>query len=120
MALSNTVTIADKVADITVTQVTATTDTNENAWVAAQGTGVRIYLTALDWCDTSATTITIKSGSNTIAIYELAANSGMIGSLEVPLFTNTNEALNITTSSAGVMKITWTSDQRISYRLRVI
>jgi hypothetical protein len=120
MALSSTVTIADKVADITVTQVTATTDTNENAWVAAQGAGVRIYLIALDWCDTSATTITIKSAANTIAIYELAANSGMIGSLETPLFTSLNEALNITTSAIGVMKITWTTDQRIAYRLRVI
>lgn len=120
MTLSNTVTIADKVADITVTQVTATTDTNSNAWVAAQGSGVRIYVLAIDWCDTSATTITIQSASNTIAVFELAANSGMIGSLDTPLFTNTNEALNITTSSAGVLKITWTTDQRMAYRLRIL
>lgn len=120
MALSNIVTIADNIAGITVTQVTATTDTAENAWVAAPGTGLRIYVLALDWCDTSATTITIKSAADTIAVYELAANSGMIGSLEMPLFTALNEALNITTSSAGVMKVTWTTDQRIAYRLRVI
>jgi hypothetical protein len=120
MALSNTVTIADSVAGITVTQVTATTDTNSNPWVAAQGVGVRIYVLALDWCDASATTITIQSAANTIAVFELAANAGMIGSLEMPLFTNTNEALNITTSSVGVLKITWTTDQRIAYRLRVI
>ena len=120
MALSNSVLITDSVAGIQVNQRTATTDTVSNEWVAAQGAGGRIYIIALDWCDTSATTITIQSAANTIAVYELAANAGMIGSLEVPLFTALNEALNITTSSVGVMKITWTTDQRIAYRLRVI
>ncbi len=120
MALSNTVTITDNVAGIVVTQVTATTDTNENAFAAAAGSGVKIYVLAWDWCDTSATTITFKSGSSTIAVYEMAANSGALGTLRNLLFTNANEALNITTSAAGVLKVTWTTDQRLAYGLRVI
>jgi len=119
MALSNTVTITDKVGDITVTQVTATTDTNSNAWVAAQGAGVRIYVIAIDFCESAATNITIQSASSTIASYKLAANSGMLGTLRNILFTNTNEALNITTSVAGVLKITWTTDQRLAYGNRL-
>jgi hypothetical protein len=70
MALTNSVLITDTVADIQVNQRTATTDTNENAWVAAQGTSKRVYLLSLDWSDASATVITIKSAADTIAVFE--------------------------------------------------
>jgi hypothetical protein len=120
MALTNSVLITDNVADTQVNQRTATTDTAENAWVAAQGIGKRIYLLGLDWSDGSATTITIKSAADTIAVFDLAAHRGISAPLTIPIMTNLNEALNITTSAIGVLRIAWTTDQRIAYKLRVI
>lgn len=120
MALTNSVLITDNVAGIEVNQRTATVDTASNEWVAAQGAGVRIYLLALDWCDTTTNTITIQSAANTIAVYECSTTRYVITGYMPPIFTNLNEALNITSTGIGVLKITWTTDQRIAYRLRVI
>lgn len=120
MALTNSVLITDNVAGIEVNQRTATTDTAENAWVVAQGTGKRIYLLSLDWSDASTAVITIKSAADTIAVFDLAAHRGISAPLTIPIFTDLNEALNITTSAVGVLRIAWTTDQRIAYKLRVI
>jgi hypothetical protein len=112
--------MTDNVAGIQVNQRTATTDTVENVWVVAQGTGKRIYLLSLDWSDASGTLITIKSATDTIAAFDLAAHRGISAPLTIPIMTGLNEALNITTSAIGVLRIAWTTDQRIAYRLRVI
>lgn len=120
MALTNSVLITDNVAGIEVNQRTATTDTAENAWVVAQGTGKRIYLLDLNWRDASATVVTIKSASSTIAVFDSATHQGISTSLTIPIMTGLNEALNITTSTIGVLRIAWTTDQRIAYKLRVI
>jgi hypothetical protein len=120
MALTNSVLITDNVAGTQVNQRTCTVDTASNEWVAAQGTGLRIYLLGLDWSETTTNTLTIQSAANTIAVYECATTRWIYTNYTPPIFTNLNEALNITSTAAGVLRITWTTDQRIAYRLRVI
>jgi hypothetical protein len=118
--MPNTVlkTIVDTVSTSVLTQLTLTTDTSNNTVVAAQP-GLKIYVLAWDWCDTSATNITFKSGLDTIAAYELAGNQGALGTLRTLLFTAAGEALNIQTSAIGTLKVTWTTDQRLAYGLRL-
>lgn len=111
-------TVEDIVSDAVVTQLTLTTDTNENVIV----TGIpakKIYILALTWCDASATNVTLKAGTNVIASLEMTTNQGTIGRL-FPLFGANGESISLQTSSVGTMTVHYTTDQRIAYGLRIV
>lgn len=89
------------------TQITGTTDT---AVIAAQGAGVRIYLThfvVFNTDSTVATQVNIKDGSTTIYSVYVAAQGGQVSvTLPVPLRLTANTALNaacVTTSAEVIV-----------------
>lgn len=88
-------------------QITGTTDT---AVIAAQGAGVRIYLThfiVFNTDSTVATQVNIKDGSTTIYSVYVAAQGGQVSvTLPVPLRLTANTALNaacVTTSAEVIV-----------------
>lgn len=88
-------------------QITGTTDT---AVIAAQGAGVRIYLThfvVFNTDSTVATQVNIKDGSTTIYSIYVAAQGGQVSvTLPAPLRLTANTALNaacVTTSAEVIV-----------------
>lgn len=81
------------------------TDTTGNATscIAAQGTGIKTYLTSVVLCNTSATAITvdIKDGSTVKVSLPLPAGSGCIFNPPVPIPGSANAAWNFDGSAAA-------------------
>lgn len=86
----------------------AITGTSDTAVIAAQGAGVRIYVTHINVLNTSATAtlVNIKNGASTIYTVNAPATSGQVSlTLPVPLRLSANTALNVAcaTTSANVI-----------------
>lgn len=86
----------------------AITNTSDTAVIAAQGAGVRIYVTNMVILNTSgtATLVNIKDGATTIYTVNAAATTGQIAlTFPVPLRLTANTALNAAcaTTSANVI-----------------
>lgn len=86
----------------------AITGTSNTAVIAAQGAGVRIYVTHINVLNTSATAtlVNIKDGTTTIYTVSAPATSGQVSlTLPVPLRLTANTALNVNcaTTSANVI-----------------
>lgn len=91
----------------TLNGTASATDTSDTAVIAAQGTGVRIYLTSIIISNSSDTfvEIDIKDGTATKLTYPAPATGGAVHNLNVPLRLTANTALNFA-SSASVSSIT--------------
>lgn len=86
----------------------AITNTSNTAVIAAQGAGVRIYVTQMVVLNTSgtATLVNIKDGTTTIYTVNAPATSGQIAlTFPVPLRLTANNALNVAcgTTAANVI-----------------
>jgi hypothetical protein len=86
----------------------AITNTSDTAVIAAQGAGVRIYVTQMVILNTSATAtlVNIKDGTTTIYTVNAPATSGQIAlTFPVPLRLTANNALNVAcgTTAANVI-----------------
>lgn len=86
----------------------AITGTSNTAVIAAQGAGIRIYVTHINVLNTSgtATLVNIKNGTTTIYTVNAPATSGQVSlTLPVPLRLTANTALNVNcaTTSANVI-----------------
>jgi len=86
----------------------AITNTSDTAVIAAQGAGVRIYVTQMVVLNTSgtATLVNIKDGTTTIYTVNAPATSGQIAlTFPVPLRLTANNALNVAcgTTAANVI-----------------
>jgi len=86
----------------------AITNTSDTAVIAAQGAGVRIYVTQMVVLNTSgtATLVNIKDGTTTIYTVSAPATSGQIAlTFPVPLRLTANNALNVAcgTTAANVI-----------------
>jgi hypothetical protein len=86
----------------------AITNTSDTAVIAAQGAGVRIYVTQMVVLNTSgtATLVNIKDGTTTIYTVNAPATSGQIAlTFPVPLRLAANNALNVAcgTTAANVI-----------------
>jgi hypothetical protein len=85
------------------------TDTSDTSVIAAQGAGVRIYVTTLVIANTSATDtdVAIKDGTTEIMRVPAPANGGATLNLAVPLALTANAALQFASSdSVSTMYVT--------------
>lgn len=78
------------------------TGTADTAVIAAQGAGIRIYVTSLFICNTSSTNtyVNIKDGATAKLVIPAPANSGAVISLPIPLKLTANTALNFASGGA--------------------
>ena len=87
------------------TDLTTTTRTQV---IAAQGSGIRIYITNIVLYNAHATTATrvdIESGTALMYSVYLPANGQVALTLPVPLRLNANEALNVTCGTAATVRV---------------
>lgn len=94
-------------ANLVTGRATDTTGT-ETAVIAAQGTGVKTYVTSLVIANSSASfvTVDIKDGSTTKFTFPVPGNSGVVWNNQVPLFSaSANTAVKFQASS-GVSTLT--------------
>lgn len=84
------------------------TNTSDTAVIAAQGAGVRIYVTSIIISNSSATDteVVIKSATTARLTFPAPATSGAVHSFAVPLQLTANEALNFASlASVTTMKV---------------
>jgi hypothetical protein len=89
------------VPEVTLDGTASATNTSDTAVIAAQGAGVRIYVTTLVLANSSSTniTVTIKSATTAKMVVPVPANGGVVVPLPKPLRLAANEALNFAASS---------------------
>ena len=89
------------VPEVSVDGTNSATDTSNTSVIAAQGAGVRIYVTTLVLANSSSTNITvaIKSATTTRMTVPVPANGGVVVPLPKPLRLAANEALQFAAST---------------------
>lgn len=89
------------VPEVSVDGTASATNTSDTQVIAAQGAGVRIYVTTLILANSSSTniTVTIKSAATARLVVPVPANGGAVVPLPKPLRLAANEALNFAASS---------------------
>ncbi|QJW93267.1 hypothetical protein [Frigoriglobus tundricola] len=79
------------------------TNTANTSVIAAQGSGVRIYVTSIVITNTSATNtfVNILDGTTTKLVYPAAAGGGAVHTLAVPLRLSANSALQFSAGNSA-------------------
>lgn len=99
---------APALPELLVDGTASATNTSDTAVIAAQGSGVRIYVTTITVSNSSATAteVVIKSGSTARMTIPAPATGGAVITLPSPLRLGDNEALNFASAaSVTTMKV---------------